>query len=69
MNVERLLCLFFCAVACASAGAQGYPAKPVRFVVPYPPGGSNDVLSRITAQAMSPGLSRSSSRTAAAQAA
>jgi tripartite-type tricarboxylate transporter receptor subunit TctC len=33
-----------------------YPGKPVRLVVPYPPGGSNDVLTRITAQAMSPGL-------------
>lgn len=41
--------------ACA-APAQPYPAKPIRLVVPYPPGGSNDVLSRITAQTMSPGL-------------
>jgi tripartite-type tricarboxylate transporter receptor subunit TctC len=41
-----------------AAHAQGspYPAKPIRFVVPYPPGGSNDVLSRIIAQAMSAGL-------------
>jgi tripartite-type tricarboxylate transporter receptor subunit TctC len=36
--------------------AQPYPSKPVRFVVPYPPGGSNDVLTRIVAQTMSPGL-------------
>ena len=36
--------------------AQPYPVKPIRLVVPVPPGGSNDVLSRITAQAMSPGL-------------
>jgi tripartite-type tricarboxylate transporter receptor subunit TctC len=36
--------------------AQTWPAKPIRFVVPYPPGGSNDVLSRLTAQAMSSGL-------------
>jgi tripartite-type tricarboxylate transporter receptor subunit TctC len=42
--------------AAGSAFAQAYPVKPVRFVVPYPPGGSNDVLTRITAQAMSPGL-------------
>jgi tripartite-type tricarboxylate transporter receptor subunit TctC len=40
----------------ATAHAQAWPAKPIRFVVPYPPGGSNDVLTRITAQAMSPGL-------------
>jgi tripartite-type tricarboxylate transporter receptor subunit TctC len=38
------------------APAQPYPSKPVRFVVPYPPGGSNDVLTRIVAQTMSPGL-------------
>ena len=36
-----------------------YPAKTIRFVVPYPPGGSNDVLSRITAQTMSPALGQS----------
>ena len=42
--------------ACVPASAQSFPAKPVRLVVPYPPGGSNDVLSRITAQAMAPGL-------------
>jgi tripartite-type tricarboxylate transporter receptor subunit TctC len=52
-------CLFLFIFLCSSvsaAWAQSYPAKPIRFVVPYPPGGSNDVLSRITAQAMSPGL-------------
>ena len=46
----------FIAFLCGNAFAQSYPSKPVRFVVPYPPGGSNDVLTRITAQAMSPGL-------------
>jgi tripartite-type tricarboxylate transporter receptor subunit TctC len=40
----------------SGAAAQAYPAKPIRLVVPVPPGGSNDVLSRITAQAMSPAL-------------
>ena len=40
----------------ATAAAQGYPSKPVRLVVPYPPGGSNDVLSRIMAETMAPGL-------------
>ena len=29
--------------------AQGYPAKPVRMVIPYPPGGGNDTLGRLFA--------------------
>ncbi len=36
--------------------AQPYPVKPIRIVVPVPPGGSNDVLTRITAQVMSVAL-------------
>jgi tripartite-type tricarboxylate transporter receptor subunit TctC len=57
MSVIRAACLVFCLLAFASiVPAQTYPARPIRLVVPYPPGGSNDVLSRIAAQAMSPGL-------------
>ncbi len=40
----------------AQPQTQAWPARPIRLVVPFPPGASNDVLSRITAQAMSPGL-------------
>jgi len=35
------------------AGAQQYPVKPVRVVIPWPPGGSNDVVGRIVAQKLS----------------
>jgi tripartite-type tricarboxylate transporter receptor subunit TctC len=57
MNTLRAASLALCALAAAgNAPAQTYPTKPIRLVVPYPPGGSNDVLSRLTAQAMSPGL-------------
>jgi tripartite-type tricarboxylate transporter receptor subunit TctC len=32
-----------------AATAQEYPTKPVRLIVPFPPGGSNDVVGRIVA--------------------
>ena len=38
--------------------AQGYPAKEIRVVVPYSPGGGSDVTSRILAQRMSESLGR-----------
>jgi len=32
------------------AAAQGYPTKPVRMIIPYPPGGPNDIFGRMIAQ-------------------
>ena len=33
--------------------AQAWPAKPVRFIVPFPPGGGNDTIARLMAQKLS----------------
>jgi tripartite-type tricarboxylate transporter receptor subunit TctC len=42
------------AITAGIAHAQSYPTKPIRLIVPFAPGASNDTLSRATAQAMSP---------------
>jgi tripartite-type tricarboxylate transporter receptor subunit TctC len=49
---RRLLCALFGAIAIVAGGAhaQAYPARPVTLVVPYPPGGSADILARLVGQ-------------------
>jgi len=41
------------------AQAQNWPEQPIRWIVPYPPGGGTDVLARTVAEAMRPGLGQS----------
>jgi tripartite-type tricarboxylate transporter receptor subunit TctC len=52
--LAALYALAACAVFCTQlAHSQDFPSKPIRIIVPFPPGGSNDVLARIVAQKMS----------------
>jgi tripartite-type tricarboxylate transporter receptor subunit TctC len=39
-----------CSHAPASVAADSYPAKPIRLIVPFPPGGSNDIVGRYIGQ-------------------
>jgi tripartite-type tricarboxylate transporter receptor subunit TctC len=47
------LALLVALAGIGSAAAADYPARPVKWVVPYPPGGTTDVLARIVAQWLS----------------
>jgi tripartite-type tricarboxylate transporter receptor subunit TctC len=52
--------VFFMSVAFASCSlGQAYPAKAVRMIIPFPPGGSNDVVGRVIASQLSERLGQS----------
>src|SRR5437762_4262460 len=47
MNCRYVLLTVCVSLFSALAPAQDYPTKPIRFIVPYPPGGGTDVIARI----------------------
>lgn len=56
-----MACLFALAtsLAHAQASVSTYPSKPVRLIIPFPPGGSNDLVARAVATQLSERLGQS----------
>ena len=51
-TIGRLFIISLLAFASASSFAQTYPTKAVRLIVPFPPGGSTDLVARVIGQKM-----------------
>jgi tripartite-type tricarboxylate transporter receptor subunit TctC len=54
--MRKLAAFVFGVLAAAAAAAQDWPTKPLRFIVPYPPGGGTDVIARILQHPLSEAL-------------
>lgn len=56
LSAYRVTIAAMLAGASAFAGAQAYPTKPIRLIVPYPAGGGGDLLARPLAQSLTEAL-------------
>jgi tripartite-type tricarboxylate transporter receptor subunit TctC len=53
MKVSPIILAFVLAGAIGAPGAQPYPNRPVRIIVPFPPGNTTDIMSRLIAPKVS----------------
>ena len=54
--IQLLVTALTLASAAAFAAAPAYPTREIRFIVPFPPGGGNDIVGRIVAQRLNEAL-------------
>ena len=50
MHRILLLLIVFCCSVATAMGAERYPTKPIRMIVPFPPGAASDFLARVLGQ-------------------
>ena len=56
MTLAPLLFALACALVPSLAAAQAWPVKPIRMIIPFPPGGPTDLMGRMAADRLSKGL-------------
>lgn len=56
MTAVRYLLAFACALLPSLGAAQAYPAKGLRMIIPFPPGGPTDLMGRMAAERLSKGF-------------
>ena len=59
MKALKVLLIGLTLLCPASSMAQDFPNKPIRLIVPFPPGGPNDLIGRVVGQRMSEILKQS----------
>ena len=57
--MKKILASLFLALFAGLAFAQPYPAKPIRIIVAYPPGGGTDVLARLVGKFLNDSIKQS----------
>ena len=57
--MKKILASLFLALFAGLAFAQAYPAKPIRIIVAYPPGGGTDVLARLVGKFLNDSIKQS----------